>query len=238
MLFSWITGVDVVWSAGSGTTVDLRSFSVWCGGLLSFSGWCDASLLLLGAQLAAVSVCRSAARHLNFIWASVKKRVQRPKLHFSPPARLIRIASSTFREIRSLAPLFYCLHCNLFLAVRFLAVVFRSLFGYINFSAVGSKEHLSLSNGLWTGEVLSPSLGVLRQARIINNGSRLFFLRFQQQSFSGFHSIFHFSIRLCISWAWSSVLELPICAEFRAFLVVKFGTVIGDQHFRNAPWLK
>ena len=64
--------------------------------------------------------------------------------------------------------------------------------------------------------------------------ARRFFLCFQEQSFAGLHRIFYLSIRLWISWTWSLVLELPICEEILEFLVVKFRTVIADQHFRNA----
>ena len=60
-----------------------------------------------------------------------------------------------------------------FLAARLLAVVFRLLFSWSNFSAVGSKVCMRRPISLCTGEVLNPSLGVLGQERIANNGSRL-----------------------------------------------------------------
>ena len=66
-------------------------------------------------------------------------RVQWPKLHFFSPGNFMRIESPAFKGARFLMPLLYCLHCNLFLAARLLAVVLMSLFGLRSTAAVGSK---------------------------------------------------------------------------------------------------
>ena len=67
------------------------------------------------------------------------RREHRPKLHFCSAGSFIRITSPTFKGTRFLVPWLYCLHCCLFRAAKLLAVVFRSLFGWSKFSAVGSK---------------------------------------------------------------------------------------------------
>ena len=87
---------------------------------------------------------------------------------------------------------------------------------------------------LCTGEVLSPSLGVLRQERIANNESRLSSFAFKSSPFQVFTAFSTFPFTCGYLGPEVLVLELPICGEILEFLVVKFRTVIADQHFRNA----
>lgn len=121
-----------------------------------------------------------------------RRREQRPNLHFCCPGSFIRIAAPAFRLMRFLVPLLYCLHCSLFLAVRLLAVVLGSLLGWSNFTAVGSKVRVRRPLRFWAASLtwdVAPSED--RQYWV-----SFVFLCFQEQSFAGLHSIFHFSIRL------------------------------------------
>ena len=89
-----------------------------------------------------------------------------------------------------LVHLLYCLHCSLLLAPRLLAVVLKSLLGWSDYSAVGSKVGVRRPISLCTGEVLNPSLG------IANNGSPLSSLAFKSslwQVFTAF-STFPFAL--------------------------------------------
>ena len=113
-------------------------------------------------------------------------------------------------------------------------MVFRLLFSWSNFSAVGSKVCMRRPISLCTGEVLSPSLGVLRQERIANNESRLSSFAFKSSPFQVFTAFSTFPFTCGYLGPEVLVLELPICGEILEFLVVKFRTVIADQHFRNA----
>lgn len=108
------------------------------------------------------------------------------------PGSFIRIAAPAFRLMRFLVPLLYCLHCSLFLAARLLAVVLGSLLGWSNFTAVGSKVRVRRPFRFWAASLtwdVAPSED--RQYWV-----SFVFLCFQEQSFAGLRSIFHFSIRL------------------------------------------
>ena len=176
--FTWISGIGWVWfwsCRDSGKT----------GGLISFSVWWGSSIWLLGSA-GGSRVDRSWRRFLRKRRPSTstsydrrpRGRVQWPKLHFYSPGFFMRMESPAFKGARFLVPLLYCLHCNLFLAARLLAVVVRSLFGWRSFSAVGSKVQVRRPISLWAGEVLNPSLGVFRKSRIANSGSFLSSLAF------------------------------------------------------------
>ena len=132
MSFSSIPGAGGVWHwsvTGSSKTGDLFSFSVWCG-----SG--DDSRVERSWR-------RFLRKHRQFTSTSYERRPRRrehrPKLHFCSPGSFIRITSATFKGTRFLVLRLYCLHCCLFWAAKLLAVIFRSLFGWSKFSAVGSK---------------------------------------------------------------------------------------------------
>ena len=121
-----------------------------------------------------------------------------------------------------------------FLAARLLAVVFRLLFSWSNFSAVGSKVCMRRPFSLCTGEVLNPSLGVLGQERIANNGSRLSSFAFKSsplQVFTAF-STFAFACGYL-----GPEVRCSNCQSVEKFLnswLPNSGIVIADQHFRNA----
>ena len=105
-------------------------------------------------------------------------------------------------------------------------MVFRLLFGWNNFSAVGSKVCMRRPISLCTGEVLSPSLGVLRQERIANNESRLSSFAFKSSPFQVFTAFSTFPFTCGYLGPEVLVLELPICGEILEFLVVKFGQLL------------
>ena len=94
--------------------------------------------------------------------------VHLPEVHMSVgdpflfPRKLHSNYSPTFRGMRFLVPLLYCLHCSLLLAPRFLAVVLKSLLGWSNNSTVGSKVLVRRRVNLCTGKVLKPSLGIAK----------------------------------------------------------------------------
>ena len=121
-----------------------------------------------------------------------------------------------------------------FLAARLLAVVFRLLFSWSNFSAVGSKVCMRRPFSLCTGEVLNPSLGVLGQERIANNGFRLSSFAFKSsplQVFTAF-STFAFACGYL-----GPEVRCSNCQSVEKFLnswLPNSGIVIADQHFRNA----
>lgn len=74
----------------------------------------------------------------------------------------MRMTPPIIKGARLLMSLLYYLHCNLFLAVKLLAVVVISLFGRRSFSAVGSKVWVRRPISLWAGEVLNPFTWVVR----------------------------------------------------------------------------
>jgi len=74
----------------------------------------------------------------------------------------MQMTPPTIKGARFLMSLLYYLHCNLFLAVRLLAVVVISLFGRRSFSAVGNKVRVRGPISLWDGEVLNPLTWVVR----------------------------------------------------------------------------
>ena len=105
-------------------------------------------------------------------------------------------------------------------------MVFRLLFSWSNFSAVGSKVCVRRPISLCTGEVLSPSLGVLRQERIANNESRLSSFAFKSSPLQVFTAFSTFPFTCGYLGPEVLVLELPICREILEFLVVKFGPLL------------
>ena len=74
----------------------------------------------------------------------------------------MRMTSPIIKGARFLMSLLYYLHCNLFLAVKLLAVDVISLFGRRSFSAVGSKVWVCRPISLWAGEVLNLFTWVVR----------------------------------------------------------------------------
>ena len=72
------------------------------------------------------------------------------------------MTSPIIKGARFLMSLLYYLQCNLFRAVKLLAVVVISLFGRRSFSAVGSKVWVRRPISLRAGEVLNPFTWVVR----------------------------------------------------------------------------